>query len=335
MPSFFVGQHHRVSDYYEVGREKIREFARAVQDQHPVHRDEKAARDLGYDGLVAPATFISILGLLTQRELFENVFTEYDFSQILQTAQVLEYHRPIVAGDRLHCDVFLESFRQIQGKDLIVTKNVITDQHNMLVQETYTTIVALTGEDVDPSFVEAVEHVMMHGMSLSERRKPIDGAGGPPPIEPAQPEPTGRTPMTTPAFADLAVGQELPTKTVRLTRGDLVNYAGVVGDPNPIHWSDGVATLVGLPNVVAHGMLTMGLGAGFVTEWLGDPTALAKFSVRFAGIAPVDPHRAGEIDFTGRIKSLDPERRTATIVLTAMSAGKKLFGLATAEVRLR
>ncbi|SLH93380.1 MaoC-like dehydratase [Mycobacteroides abscessus subsp. abscessus] len=123
---------------------------------------------------------------------------------------------------------------------------------------------------------------------------------------------------TIPSFDRLAKGDELPAGTARLTRGDLVNYAGVAGDPNPIHFSERAAQLVGLPTVVAHGMLTMGLTADYLTGWLGDLTV----------------EEPSTIEFTGKIKSLDPDRRAATVVLGATSGGRKLFGRAIAEVRL-
>ncbi|PRC50097.1 (R)-hydratase, partial [Mycobacterium sp. ITM-2017-0098] len=72
---------------------------------------------------------------------------------------------------------------------------------------------------------------------------------------------TTRTPGT-PSFDDVKVGDALPVHHTRLSRGDLVNYAGVAGDANPIHWDEQIAKLAGLPDVIAHGMLTMGLGAG-------------------------------------------------------------------------
>ena len=93
-------------------------------------------------------------------------------------------------------------------------------------------------------------------------------------------------------------------RIVKLTRGDLVNYAGVSGDANPIHWSDEVVKLAGLDNVVAHGMLTMGLGGGFVTSWLGDPGAVKEYNVRFTSPVYVrEPTRPREVEFTGKVKS--------------------------------
>lgn len=118
-----------------------------------------------------------------------------------------------------------------------------------------------------------------------------------------------------------------------MTRGDLANYAGVSGDPNPIHFSEQAATLAGLPTVVAHGMLTMGLASGYLTSWVGDPTAIEKFSVRFSGFVPVTSDAPSTIEFTGKIKSLNPARRTATVVMAGTSEGRKLFGRAIAEIR--
>lgn len=135
-------------------------------------------------------------------------------------------------------------------------------------------------------------------------------------------------------FTSVQVGEELPPKTVTLTRGNLVNYAGVSGDPNPIHWSDEVAKLAGLPNVVAHGMLTMGLGAGFVTEWLGDPGAVTEYNVRFTSPVYVEPLKASSVEFSGKVKSVDEDSKTAVVTIVAKSDGKKIFGRATATVRL-
>ncbi|UPK65508.1 (3R)-hydroxyacyl-ACP dehydratase subunit HadB [Rhodococcus pyridinivorans] len=140
--------------------------------------------------------------------------------------------------------------------------------------------------------------------------------------------------MTLRSFADVAVGDELPSKVVTLTRGNLVNYAGVSGDPNPIHWSGKVAELAGLRDVVGHGMLSMGIAAGFVTEWLGDPGAVTEYNVRFTSPVYVEADKAAEIEFTGKIKSVDAESKTAVVAIVAKSDGRKIFGRATATVRL-
>ena len=76
-------------------------------------------------------------------------------------------------------------------------------------------------------------------------------------------------------------GSELPEQTYPVTRADLVRYAGASGDFNPIHWNQRVATSVGLPDVIAHGMLTMALAGRAVAAWAGDPGALEEYHVRF------------------------------------------------------
>ncbi len=127
------------------------------------------------------------------------------------------------------------------------------------------------------------------------------------------------------------VGDELPEKVIPLTRQDLVNYAGVSGDLNPIHWDDEIAKQVGLDTAIAHGMLTMGLGGGYVTSWVGDPAAVTEYNVRFTAVVPVPNDGVGaEIVFNGRVKSVDPETKSVTIALSATSGGKKIFGRAVA-----
>jgi hypothetical protein len=130
------------------------------------------------------------------------------------------------------------------------------------------------------------------------------------------------------------VGDELPVRHARLSRGDLVNYSGVAGDANPIHWDEDIAKLAGLPDVIAHGMLTMGLGAGFASAWSGDPGAVTRYAVRLSQPAIVSADSA-DIEYSGRIKSLDPATRTGVVIVAAKSGGRKIFGLATLNIRFR
>ncbi|MFE3189411.1 fused (3R)-hydroxyacyl-ACP dehydratase subunits HadA/HadB [Nocardia sp. NPDC059240] len=331
-----VGHWYRTDDFYEVGREKIREYARAVQDFHPAHWSEDAAAELGYAGLIAPTTFISTTAMLANRRLLETLLSGYDI--VVQTDQVFEMYQPVVAGDRLNSEVELSSVRRIAGKDLITITNTFTDQAGDVMQVMHTTVVGVTGEEVGADIGETLERVIMSGLDSASRTviSPDDELSAVKPEADARLSSISRTrlPRTALRFEDIAVGTELPAKTVRLTRGDLVNYAGVSGDANPIHWHDEIATLAGLPDVIAHGMLTMGLGAGFVTGWLGDPGAMIRYGVRLSNYTIIEADTAGSVEFTGRVKSIDAEARTAVVVIVAKSAGRKVFGLATAEVRL-
>ncbi|WP_067574407.1 fused (3R)-hydroxyacyl-ACP dehydratase subunits HadA/HadB [Nocardia acidivorans] len=324
-----VGYRYRVDDYYEVGREKVREYARAVQDFHPAHWSESGAARLGYDGVIAPTTFASIVAMRANRALLENVMTGYD--TFVHTDQVFEMHKPLLAGDRLFSDVELSSVRSIAGKDLLTITNTFTDDAGDIVQIMHTTVVGITGADVDADISTALEGVVMSGLEAAAAHPVTEAERAAPRYSTVS---RTRVPHTAIRFEDIAVGDELPPRTVKITRGDLVNYAGVAGDVNPIHWNEAVAALAGLPDVIAQGMLTMGIGAGFVTDWLGDPGALLRFSARLSNYAVVEAVSAGGIEFSGRIKSIDPHTRTATVVLIAKSAGRKIFGLATTDIRL-
>jgi acyl dehydratase len=129
-------------------------------------------------------------------------------------------------------------------------------------------------------------------------------------------------------------GTELPDQTFRVTRADLVRYAGASGDFNPIHWNERVATGVGLPGVIAHGMLTMGLAARAVTAWTGDPGALVEYTVRFGRPVVVpDDDEGAEVTVRGRVAAL-LEGNRARVDLTVTSAGEKVLSLARAVVAL-
>ncbi|AYY14765.1 dehydratase [Actinobacteria bacterium YIM 96077] len=104
---------------------------------------------------------------------------------------------------------------------------------------------------------------------------------------------------------DLTVGQVVASAQYRITRENLVRYAGASGDFNPIHWSDRVAKSVGLPGVLAHGMLTMALAGRLLTDWLGDPAAVVEYGVRFSRPVVVpDDDEGVAVDVTGTVAEL-------------------------------
>ena len=129
-------------------------------------------------------------------------------------------------------------------------------------------------------------------------------------------------------------GTELPPQQYQVTRRDLVRYAGASGDFNPIHWNERVATSVGLPNVIAHGMLTMALAGRFLTEWAGDPGAVTEYGVRFSSPVVVpDDDQGATVEVTGTVtERLDGQR--VAVDVTARSAGTKVLTRARAVVRL-
>ncbi|MCG5461322.1 MaoC family dehydratase [Micromonospora sp. MED01] len=126
---------------------------------------------------------------------------------------------------------------------------------------------------------------------------------------------------------------ELPAQTFQVTRADLVRYAGASGDFNPIHWSDRVATAVGLPGVIAHGMFTMALVGRAVTEWAGSPDAVVEYGVRFTRPVVVpDDDQGTEIEVTARVREVTEDGLTR-LEVTATCLGDKVLSQARATIR--
>ena len=142
--------------------------------------------------------------------------------------------------------------------------------------------------------------------------------------------------MTRLGFDEVAVGDTLPGVTYPLRRADLVRYAGAGGDFNPIHWNERFAREVGLPNVIAHGMLTMATAVRLVTDWCGDPGAVIGYGVRFTNpvVVPDDGDGAG-VEVSGVVAAKDEEQRSVRVDLTALCAGEKVLGRAQVVARLR
>jgi acyl dehydratase len=151
----YVGKHYRYPDHYVVEREKIREYAIAVQNDDPAYFEEKAAVDLGYDGLLAPLTFISVFGYKAVAAFFEDAKIATEDAQIVQVDQTLKFLAPIQVGDRLYCDVSIESIRHAHRTEIIMTKQTITNESGDVVQETYTTLAGRAGEEGEEGFSNA------------------------------------------------------------------------------------------------------------------------------------------------------------------------------------
>ena len=131
----------------------------------------------------------------------------------------------------------------------------------------------------------------------------------------------------------MEIGTQLPERTFRVTRADLVRYAGASGDFNPIHWSDRVATAVGLPGVIAHGMLTMALAGEALAAWLGDTAKIVEYGVTFSNPVLVPDDDAGaEVVVAGQVKR-QTDDGLFQVDLTATADGQKVLGQARALVR--
>src|SRR5215467_8262552 len=137
------------------------------------------------------------------------------------------------------------------------------------------------------------------------------------------------------SYADVEAGSQIPPRSYRVSRLDLVKYAGASGDFNVIHWNERAARSVGLPNVIAHGMYTMAQAGRFVAEWAGgDPGAITEFGVRFSAMVPVpDDDKGASIEVSGVVAEKLGDNKVA-LDLTARADGRKVLTRARAVVRL-
>lgn len=132
--------------------------------------------------------------------------------------------------------------------------------------------------------------------------------------------------------AELTVGDLVAERTVHLTRESLVRYAGASGDFNPIHYRDDVAASVGLPGVLAHGMLTMGLAVETIVPWLGDSGRILDYGVRFTRPVVVDPDTGAELRIVAKVGAIEAE--SARVDLTVTHGETTVLGKAQVRIGL-
>lgn len=132
----------------------------------------------------------------------------------------------------------------------------------------------------------------------------------------------------------ISVGQVVAEAEFRLTRDSLVHYAGASGDFNPIHYRDDFAQSVGLPGVLAHGMLTMGVAVQPVIDWVGDPAKIVDYQVRFTRPVPVDATEGATVSVVAEVGTVDVETAIARIDLTVTFGGETVLGKAQVRVSL-
>jgi acyl dehydratase len=140
---------HVYPDYFVVGREKIREYSKAVQSGDAANFDEKPAAELGHRAIVAPLTFTAVYALLVQEDFFRSVDVGIETMNIVQVDQRFVYHKPIYAGDKLWARLEIHSVDERFGADIVVTRNVCTNDKGEVVLEGFTTLMGQqAGESV-------------------------------------------------------------------------------------------------------------------------------------------------------------------------------------------
>jgi acyl dehydratase len=147
-----IGSHYRAPDYFEVGREKIREFAAAIKDDHPAHFDESESAKAGYTDMVAPLTFLAIAGRRVQLEIFTKFSIPINIARVIHRDQKFKFHRPILAHDRLYFDTYLDSVIESHGTVLAEIRSEVTDADGKPI---VTSVVTMLGESSNQEDVEA------------------------------------------------------------------------------------------------------------------------------------------------------------------------------------
>ena len=150
-----IGTHYRYPDYFEVDREKIREFAVAVKDDHPAHYSEEAAKEVGYDSLVASLTFLAVAGRKVQLEIFKHFAVPINLERVLHRDQKIKFHRPILAGDRLWFDSYLDSVTEAHGTVVSEIRGEVSDDNGEPVITSIVTVIGEAAHDDEADEVSA------------------------------------------------------------------------------------------------------------------------------------------------------------------------------------
>jgi acyl dehydratase len=141
------GMSWRYPDYFEVGREQVRQFARSIKCDDPASLDDAAAAELGYDSLLAPITFVSIFAKLVQDDFFRNVDLGMETMQIVQVDQKFVYRKPMRVGDKLFGMMEVQSVNERFGADIVVTKNTCSNEDGEPILIAYTTLMGHEGDN--------------------------------------------------------------------------------------------------------------------------------------------------------------------------------------------
>lgn len=142
-----LGMVYKYPEVFIVGREQVKMFAKSVKSEHPASLYEEAAAELGHDRLVAGPTFMSILANLVQQDFFRNVDVGIETMQIIQVDQRFVYNRPIKVGDRLHAQLEVMSVDNRFNADIVVTRNILSDDDGGVIMEAYTTLMGHEGDN--------------------------------------------------------------------------------------------------------------------------------------------------------------------------------------------
>lgn len=178
-----IGTHYRYPDYFAVDREKIREFAHAVKDDHPAHYSEEAAAELGYPALVASLTFLTVAGRKVQLEIFDKFDVPINMERVLHRDQKIKFHRPILAGDKLFFDSYLDSVIEAHGTVVTEIRGEVTDAEGKPVLTSVVTVIGEAQTEGEPDEVVAAIAARRDAMiAKALGKQPSSAQEGVPPV---------------------------------------------------------------------------------------------------------------------------------------------------------
>ena len=289
---------------YEVGREKIREYADVLGCEPGIHRDHEAAREAGFRAAVAPPTFAAVY---VARSLAEALFApesgifepELGLAgyRFVQRRQRFRWHEPVCSGDRVSTVATLVDADDRDGARYRTFESESVNQHGELV---------LQGR------YEGVVPALSGASGRSGRSDRSDGNGGEDPDD---------------APAGLRTGDRFPDFRATPDRYAAQRYAGASGDFTPFHLDAELARAIGLPGIILHGLYTYGLLArGLLEPFDGDPRALQSLAARFR--RPAVPE--AELALRGRVEGADEDRITVSCALE--QGGREVLSEGIAEL---
>lgn len=322
-----VGETRRTVEGFEVEAGKVEEFARAVRDDNPAHRDPAAAEDQGFERRPAPMTFTRTAYFPRYRPAGVEEIRPFDLGfrpeYSIHGEQSYEFERPVYVGDLLHADVTLTDVYQREGSaggsmTFAEFEFEYVDADDDFVFTERQTVIETDGPiDDSPDDTDVDTE---NGGALVETRH---GTGG-----------KGMTDVSgTPVAGDsIAVGDEAPPVVIEdLERRDFVKYAGASGDFNPIHYDEPYATAAGNKSVFAQGMLVAGFAAHAVADWFGLAN-VQTYTVRFqARVFPDDTVTASGV-VADVERTPDATVVDADIAVTNQEGSKVLSGGSTARL---
>jgi acyl dehydratase len=175
-----MGMVHEYPDYFIVGREKVREYAKAIKAYDPASHDEDAAAELGHQALVAPLTFVSTFALIMQQDFFRKVDTGFQTMQIVQVDQQFRFHKPLLAGDKVWGRMEVISVNERFGADIVVTRNTAADDNGDLYLEAFTTLMGHEGDNSISLKYDLETGQVVRTADASEASDPAPAAEGEP-----------------------------------------------------------------------------------------------------------------------------------------------------------